>query len=128
MEEKYDVVGKWPTEEKHDLFGICPFVTAQKIIAGKWAVIILHNLSLKTLRFGELQRELPDLTQATLTKQLRSLEEYGLVNRYVYPQVPPKVEYSLTDIGREFQSVLDSVYIWGEKYIEHMKDGDIDQK
>ena len=128
MEEKYDVLGKWPTEENHDLFGKCPFVTAQKIIAGKWAVMILHNLSLKTLRFGELQRELPDLTQATLTKQLRSLEEYGLVNRYVYPQVPPKVEYSLTDIGKEFQIVLDSISVWGEKYIGHMKETEIAQK
>ncbi|OOM73442.1 putative HTH-type transcriptional regulator YtcD [Clostridium puniceum] len=115
-------------EEKYDLFGKCPFVTAQKIIAGKWAVIILHNLSSKTLRFGELQRVLPDLTQATLTKQLRSLEEYGLVKRYVYPQVPPKVEYSLTDIGKEFQTVLDSISIWGKKYIEHIKDGEITQK
>lgn len=108
-------------EEKYDLFGKCPFVTAQKIIAGKWAVIILHNLSSGTLRFGELQRLLPDLTQSTLTKQLRSLEEYGLVNRYVFPQVPPKVEYSLTDIGKEFKSVLDSISVWGEKYIEYMK-------
>jgi DNA-binding HxlR family transcriptional regulator len=108
-------------EEKYDLFGKCPFVTAQKIIAGKWAVVILHNLSSKTLRFGELQRLLPDLTQSTLTKQLRSLEEYGLVSRYVFPQVPPKVEYSLTDIGKEFKIVLDSVSVWGEKYIEHMK-------
>ena len=108
-------------EEKYDLFGKCPFVTAQKIIAGKWAVVILHNLSAGTLRFGELQRLLPDLTQATLTKQLRSLEEYGLVKRHVFPQVPPKVEYSLTDIGKEFRSVLDSISVWGEKYIEHMK-------
>jgi len=108
-------------ENKHDLFGKCPFITAQKIIAGKWAVVILHNLSLKTLRFGELQRLVPDLTQATLTKQLRSLEEYGLVNRHVFPQVPPKVEYSLTDIGKEFRIVLDSVSVWGEKYIEHAK-------
>ena len=108
-------------EEKYDLFGKCPFVTAQKIIAGKWAVVILHNLSSKTLRFGELQRLLPDLTQATLTKQLRSLEEYGMIKRYVYPQVPPKVEYSLTDIGKEFQAVLDSISVWGEKYIQHIK-------
>ena len=108
-------------EEKYDLFGKCPFVTAQKIIAGKWAVVILHNLSSKTLRFGELQRLLPDLTQSTLTKQLRSLEEYGLVNRYVFPQVPPKVEYSLTDIGKGFEPVLKSISIWGEKYIEHIK-------
>ena len=115
-------------EEKYDLFGKCPFVTAQKIIAGKWAVIILHNLSEGTLRFGELQRLLPDLTQSTLTKQLRSLEEYGLVNRYVFPQVPPKVEYSLTDIGKEFKSVLDSISVWGEKYIEHMKVAEADKK
>jgi DNA-binding HxlR family transcriptional regulator len=108
-------------EEKSDLFGQCPFVTAQKIIAGKWAVVILHNLSFKTLRFGELQRLLPELTQATLTKQLRSLEEYGLVNRYVFPQVPPKVEYSLTEIGKEFEPVLESISSWGEKYIEHIK-------
>ncbi|EKQ50733.1 MULTISPECIES: helix-turn-helix domain-containing protein [unclassified Clostridium] len=108
-------------EEKYELFGKCPFVTAQKIIAGKWAVIILHNLSSKTLRFGELQRLIPELKQATLTKQLRSLEEYGLINRHVYAEVPPKVEYSLTGIGREFKIVLDSISIWGEKYIEHMK-------
>ncbi|WP_459478574.1 winged helix-turn-helix transcriptional regulator [Clostridium saccharoperbutylacetonicum] len=108
-------------EEKYDLFGKCPFVTAQKIIAGKWAVVILHNLSNGTLRFGELQKLLPDLTQATLTKQLRSLEDNGMVRRHVYPQVPPKVEYSLTDIGEDFKSVLDSISVWGEKYIEHMK-------
>ncbi|AGF58125.1 DNA-binding HxlR family transcriptional regulator [Clostridium saccharoperbutylacetonicum] len=108
-------------EEKYDLFGKCPFVTAQKIIAGKWAVVILHNLSNGTLRFGELQKLLPDLTQATLTKQLRSLEDNGMVRRHVYPQVPPKVEYSLTDIGEDFKSVLDSISVWGEKYIAHMK-------
>ena len=115
-------------EEKYDLFGKCPFVTAQKIIAGKWAVIILHNLSSRTLRFGELQRLLPNLTQSTLTKQLRSLEEYGLVKRYVFPQVPPKVEYSLTEIGNEFKSVLDSISIWGEKYIEQIKVSEAVQK
>ena len=115
-------------EEKYDLFGKCPFVTVQKIIAGKWAVLILCNLSSKTLRFGEMQRLLPDLTQATLTKQLRSLEEYGMIKRYVYPQVPPKVEYSLTDIGKEFQSVLDSISVWGEKYIEHMKNEEDSEK
>ena len=115
-------------EDKHDLFGKCPFITAQKIIAGKWAVIILHNLSLGTLRFGELQRLLPDLTQSTLTKQLRSLEGYGLVKRYVFPQVPPKVEYSLTDIGKEFKIVLESISVWGEKYIEHMKTSEVTQK
>ncbi|AWK49646.1 transcriptional regulator [Clostridium beijerinckii] len=115
-------------EDKYDLFGKCPFATAQKVISGKWAVMILHNLSLGTLRFGELQRLLPDLTQSTLTKQLRSLEGHGLVKRYVFPQVPPKVEYSLTDIGKEFQIVLDSISVWGEKYIEYMKIAEVTQK
>jgi len=115
-------------ENKYDLFGKCPFAAAQKVISGKWAVIILHNLSLGTLRFGELQRLLPDLTQSTLTKQLRSLEGHGLVKRYVFPQVPPKVEYSLTDIGKEFQIVLDSISVWGEKYIEYMKIAEVTQK
>ena len=115
-------------EDKYDLFGKCPFVTAQKVIAGKWAVVILHNLSLGTLRFGELQRLLPDLTQSTLTKQLRSLEGYGLIKRYVFPQVPPKVEYSLTDIGKEFKIVLESISVWGEKYIEHIKASETTEK
>ncbi|MFL0164153.1 winged helix-turn-helix transcriptional regulator [Candidatus Clostridium helianthi] len=114
-------------EEEYNLFGKCPFVTAQKIIAGKWTIVILHNLSTKTLRFGELQRLLPELKQATLTKQLRSLEEYGLVNRKVFPQVPPKVEYSLTDIGKEFKLVLDSISIWGEKYIDHIKSAEVSE-
>lgn len=114
-------------EEKYDLFGKCPFATAQKVIAGKWAVIILHSLSMGTLRFGELQRLLPELTQSTLTKQLRSLEAYGLIERYVFPQVPPKVEYSLTDIGKEFQVVLDSVSVWGEKYIQYLKSSEGNQ-
>ncbi len=115
-------------EEDYNLFGKCPFVTAQKIIAGKWAIIILHNLSTKTLRFGELQKLLPELKQATLTKQLRSLEEYGLIRRQVFAQVPPKVEYSLTEIGKEFKLVLDSISIWGEKYIEHIKSAEVSQK
>ncbi|WP_026888484.1 winged helix-turn-helix transcriptional regulator [Clostridium beijerinckii] len=115
-------------EEDYNLFGKCPFVTAQRIIAGKWAIMILHTLSTKTLRFGELQKLLPELKQATLTKQLRSLEEYGLIRRQVFPQVPPKVEYSLTEIGKEFKLVLDSISIWGEKYIEHIKLAEISQK
>ncbi|MPM66031.1 putative HTH-type transcriptional regulator YybR [bioreactor metagenome] len=61
------------------------------------------------------------ITQATLTKQLRMLEEFGLVNRFVYSEIPPKVEYSLTDLGREFQPVLEQVRIWGEKYIESLQ-------
>lgn len=107
-------------ENNIDLFGKCPYVTAQKIFSGKWAVLIIYHLYENTLRFGELKRRMPEVTQATLTKQLRMLENYGLVNRHVYPEVPPKVEYSLTKIGGEFISVLDEFEIFGNKYIEYM--------
>lgn len=101
-------------------FGKCPYFTTQKVLAGKWSVLILYYLSKKNQRFGELLRCLPDLTQATLTKQLRTLEAYGLVERTVYPQIPPKVEYSLSEIGNEFKAVLDSIETWGGKYIHHI--------
>ena len=102
---------------QEELFGKCPFATAQKILSGKWALILLHHLSEKTHRFNELQRLLPELTQATLTKQLRVLEEYGMITRTVYAQVPPKVEYSLSEIGRDFSDVLAILKIWGDKYV-----------
>lgn len=99
------------------LFGKCPYATAQKILSGKWALIILHHLSESTMRFNEIQKCLPEITQATLTKQLRTLEEYGMIHREIYPQVPPKVEYSLTKMGEDFSEVLDHIKTWGDKYI-----------
>lgn len=107
-------------DKEFKLFGKCPYVTAQKLLSGKWSILIIHYLSEGVLRFGELQRRMEGITQATLTKQLRILEERGLIHREVYPEVPPKVEYSLTDIGREFIPVLDQFEIWGEKYIENV--------
>ncbi len=104
-----------------DLFGVCPYVTAQKLLAGKWTLLIMHHLSIKTLRFCELQRELPNLTQATLAKQLRMMEGNGLIVRKVYNQVPPKVEYSLSGLGRDFKPVLDALEVWGTKYIGFLK-------
>jgi len=101
-----------------ELFGKCPYATAQKLLSGKWALIILHFLSENKLRFNELQRRLPDITQATLTKQLRTLEGYGMIKRTVYAQIPPKVEYELSDIGKDFSEVLNSLKIWGDKYID----------
>lgn len=106
---------------QEELFGKCPYATAQKIMSGKWTLILLHYLSEKTLRFNELQRLIPEMTQTTLTKQLRALEEYGIVIRTVYPQIPPKVEYSLSELGRDFQPVLDSFKEWGDKYITYIQ-------
>lgn len=104
-----------------ELFGKCPYVTAQKLVSGKWAILILHHLDGQTKRFNQLQRDLGEITQSTLTKQLRYLEEEGLVVRNVYPEVPPRVEYSLTPVGREFHMVLEQIEIWGKKYIANLE-------
>lgn len=98
-----------------DLFGICPFVTSQKILQGKWAILVLHELSQGTRRFNELEREL-GITHATLSSQLKSLEREGIVSRTVYAEVPPRVEYSLTDLGRSLKPILDAMQSWGEEY------------
>ena len=106
-----------------DLYGRCPFVTAQKVLQGKWAILILHYLSDGPVRFNQLLRILPEMTHATLSKQLKQMERDGLILRKEYPQVPPKVEYSLSDMGREFLPVLDSLRAWGMKYIDHLHEG-----
>lgn len=102
------------------LFGVCPFATAQRLIQGKWAILILHHLSEGTLRFNELQRKLPKMTHATLSAQLKQLEAEGLVIRTEYPQIPPRVEYSLSEIGRASEPVLESIRVWGSEYIEYL--------
>lgn len=100
----------------------CPYVTTQKVLSGKWSIIILHLLEDGDVRFNELHRQIEGISQATLTKQLRQLEEDGLITRKVYPQVPPKVEYNLSDLGKEFTSVLAQINIFGQKYIEFVKE------
>lgn len=104
-----------------DLFGICPYVTSQKLLTGKWTLLIMYYLSLKTMRFNELQRNLPNLTQATLSKQLRMMEKNGLLIRTAYNQIPPKVEYSLSSLGQHFKPVLDAIEVWGNEYIDFLK-------
>lgn len=94
----------------------CPFAKVQKIVSGKWNMLIIYLLSKETIRFGELHRRLPDMTQSTLSKQLKSLEEHGIINRKVFNQIPPKVEYSLTEIGEKFLPVLDALDTWSKEY------------
>ena len=108
--------------KQQEPFGKCPFFTTQKILSGKWTILILHLLEDKSVRFNELQRSLGTITQATLPKQLKQLEQDGLINRKVYAQIPPKVEYSLTDIGQKFQAVLNELEIWGNDYIDYLKE------
>lgn len=91
----------------------------QSILGGKWKIEILYYISLKTWRFGELQRQIGDITQSTLTKQLRELEADGFVSRYIYQEIPPKVEYSLTDLGKSFVPILQQMKLWGKENLPH---------
>ena len=102
-------------------FGKCPFATAQSLISGKWAVLILLYLEEGPIRFNELLRKMPKMTHATLSVQLKSLEEYGLVERVQYESIPPRVEYSLTEMGRKFHPVVAAMEVWGNEYIDYMK-------
>ena len=94
----------------------CSVTLALDIIGGKWKPLILWHLRDKVLRFGELQRTLSGVTQKMLTQQLRELEAAGLINRQVYTQVPPKVEYSLTDEGKTIIPILEMISRWGADY------------
>lgn len=96
----------------------CPVSTILDIIGGKWKVLILYHLFGDTRRFNELQRLMPTITQRMLTLQLRELEQDGIVHREVYPQVPPKVEYSLTDFGRTLLPVIQAMHDWSETYAQ----------
>ena len=111
--------------EKKDLFGICPYFTSQKVLSGKWALLILHHLDEQTLRFKELERKLAPITQATLTKQLRNLEEHGLITRTVYNTIPPKVEYSLTELGKSLSPIMEEMNRWG---LEHLKQSNLNKQ
>ncbi len=90
----------------------CGIGRIQKIFAGKWKIMILWSLHGKTMRFGELNRALGDITQSALTKQLRELEADGLIKRYVYREVPPRVEYSLSETGNNFVPLLEQINTW----------------
>ena len=92
------------------------------IIGGKWKSLILWHLSFKTLRFSQLQRRMTRITQKMLTQQLRELERDGLIHREVYAEVPPKVEYSLTELGESVVPILQMMYQWGKDYRAQTED------
>lgn len=96
----------------------CPMTLFHKLVSGKWKILILWYLSSGKLRFSEIKRKLPDVTQKMLTNQLRSLEDDKLINRQVYPVVPPKVEYSLTELGEKLLPLLEQMYEYGIDYSE----------
>ena len=94
----------------------CPVETTLTLISSKWKVLIVRDLLAGTKRFGELQRSVGNVSQKVLTAQLREMEEDGLVDRKAYPEVPPRVEYSLTELGRSLEPVLSAMWNWGEEY------------
>lgn len=103
-------------------YATCPMVLVHKLVSGKWKILILWYLSSGPLRFSEIKRKLPDVTQKMLTNQLRSLEEDGLIHREIYPVIPPKVEYSLTEIGFKMVPLLEQMYSFGVKYSESLNE------
>ena len=97
--------------------GNCPVTPVVQMLQGKWKLQILYELCIKCpMRFGELKKSIGHVTQKVLTAQLRQMEQSGLLTRTVYPEVPPRVEYSLTDLGYSLKPILDAMWDWGTAY------------
>jgi len=103
----------------HNVEYNCPVGTTIELIGGKYKSLILWHLTGATLRFGELRRLIPQATPKMLTQQLRELEEAALIIRTVYPVVPPKVEYKLSDTGKKIKPILKAMYAWGADYLKN---------
>jgi DNA-binding HxlR family transcriptional regulator len=108
-------------KEKCIKYDTCPMVLVQNILSGKRKILILWYLNYRTLRFNDIKKKMPDVTQKMLTQQLRSLEKDGLIYRNVYPVVPPKVEYSLTELGRKIIPILELMHGFGAEYLEESR-------
>lgn len=94
----------------------CPVEMTLQLIGDKWKILILRDLLTGTKRFGELKKSVTGITQKVLTSNLRAMEAAGLLTRKVFPEVPPRVEYTLTDTGYSLAPILDSMYAWGDEY------------
>lgn len=103
---------------KAELLPECPVATTVQLIGNKWKLLIIRNLLARPWRFNELQKNLDGISQKVLTDSLRSLEQDGLVTRTVYAEVPPRVEYALSDLGLSLKPVLDAMQTWGNEYKE----------
>lgn len=99
----------------------CPVETTLMLISDRWKVLIIRDLMDGTKRFGELKKSIGSISQKVLTSNLRSMEERGLLTRVVYPQVPPKVEYTLTETGYSLKPILDAMSEWGNNYKSKMQ-------
>lgn len=102
--------------EKTKELPACPVETTLTLIGNKWKVLIIRDLLQGTKRFGELKKSIGSVSQKVLTSQLRAMEEDGLIHREVYAEVPPRVEYSLTELGWSLKPILDAMVSWGNDY------------
>jgi DNA-binding HxlR family transcriptional regulator len=101
---------------KAELLPECPVATTVSLIGNKWKLLIIRNLLVRPWRFNELKTNLEGISQKVLTESLRSMEQDGLIVRTVYPEVPPRVEYALSDLGQSMRPILDSMAAWGTSY------------
>ncbi|HIX72180.1 MAG TPA: helix-turn-helix transcriptional regulator [Candidatus Anaerobutyricum stercoripullorum] len=99
----------------------CPVATTVQLIGSKWKLLIIRNLQTRPWRFNELKKDLEGISQKVLTDSLRSMEEDGIIIRTVYPEVPPRVEYSLSELGQSMKPILDSMAKWGNDYKASLK-------
>ena len=109
-------------KQRHETYVCCPVEAALDFIGGKWKVAVIFQLMGGTKRFNQLQRIIPNITRRMLTLQLRELEADGLVFRKVYQEVPPKVEYSLTELGMTLKPIIMGLKTWGETYAPHYRE------
>ncbi|WP_338827343.1 helix-turn-helix domain-containing protein [Bradyrhizobium sp. 27S5] len=107
--------------KSYDCAAGCPVEATLDLIDGKWKAVILYHLLGDTIRFNELGRRLSRISQRMLTRQLRELETADLIHREIYPEVPPRVEYSLTARGRSLEPVIRSLWSWGNAYLEERR-------
>jgi DNA-binding HxlR family transcriptional regulator len=114
---KKDTVMSKPRAKLVENFPGCPVEATLTFLDGKWKGVVLYHLMDGTKRFNQLRRKLPSVTQRMLTKQLRELEEAGLVSRTVHPVIPPHVDYELTDLGRTLRPVVAALAAWGETHV-----------
>lgn len=101
----------------------CPVATTVSIIGSKWKLLIIRNLLTRPWRFNELKKDLEGISQKVLTDSLRAMEDDGIITRTVYPEVPPRVEYALSELGESLRPILDAMKDWGEEYKKSSPDG-----
>ena len=106
---------------KAELIPECPVATTVQLIGNKWKLLIIRNLLVRPWRFNELQKNLDGISQKVLTDSLRSMEEDGIITRTVYAEVPPRVEYALSELGETMRPILESMQAWGENYKKRME-------